>query len=242
MPVKHRPCSQEHPNRSDLLQAGGRKARRFSSGDPGDCGSRRQGGAPPARRRRRWPALRQHPLTATVAVLPAPGGGRRSPRSIASSLRGREPVVTTRATPQPARTYRGLAQVTTPRDGLPARRQSGPRKAALPLARALRALCSPSSQRRAPEPGSVARLDGTPSRRKRRRCQGRVPRRQAADQRHETGVVSRVLHGSRHAQACGTDRNTYQTGFDTSSASEGRGATTARSDLGPEIVRGIRPP
>ena len=48
-------------------------------GDPGGCGSRRQGGAPPVRRRRRWPALRQHPLTATVAVLPAPGGGRRSP-------------------------------------------------------------------------------------------------------------------------------------------------------------------
>jgi hypothetical protein len=149
MPVKHRPCSQERPNRSDLLQAGGRKAGRFSSGDPGDCGSRRQGGAPPARRRRRWPALRQYPLTATVAVLPAPGGGRRSPRSIASSLRGREPVVTTRVMPQPARTCRGLAQVTTPRDGLPARRQSGPRKAVLPLARALRALCSRSSQRRA---------------------------------------------------------------------------------------------
>ncbi len=32
MHVKHRPCSQERPNRSDFLQAGGRKARRFSSG------------------------------------------------------------------------------------------------------------------------------------------------------------------------------------------------------------------
>jgi hypothetical protein len=89
MHVKHRPCSQERPNRPDLLQAGGRQAGRFSSGDPRGCGSRRQGGAPPARRRGRRPALRQYSLTAMVAVLPAPGGQ--------SSIAALDRVVTTRA-------------------------------------------------------------------------------------------------------------------------------------------------
>jgi len=52
-----------------------------------------------------------------AATLPAPSGS--TPAPIASSLPQRQPVVTTRTMPQPTRTDRWLAQVTTPSDGLP---------------------------------------------------------------------------------------------------------------------------
>ena len=52
-----------------------------------------------------------------AATLSAPSGS--TPAPIASSLPRRQPVVTTRTMPQPTRTDRWLAQVTTPSDGLP---------------------------------------------------------------------------------------------------------------------------
>jgi hypothetical protein len=52
-----------------------------------------------------------------AATLPAQSGGSSAP--IASSLPRRQRVVTTRTMPQPTRTDRWLAQVTTPSDGLP---------------------------------------------------------------------------------------------------------------------------
>jgi hypothetical protein len=124
----------------------------------------------------------------------------------------RQPVVTMRAMPQPARTFRWLAQVTPPSDGLPCPSSVGTAQGGpfLPAPRGLGARLRLSGEPRSP--GSRVHLDGSSSYRKRHRRKCRVPRRQAAQQRHETGVVSRVPRGSRHAQACGTDRNTYQTG------------------------------
>jgi len=95
MPVSASPARKSARNRPDLQKAGGREA--------GD-----------------------------ICQLPcptrAPSAGFTAPRfsallqqwsaPVASSLRA-SPVVTMRAMPQPTRTFRWLAHVTTPRDGLP---------------------------------------------------------------------------------------------------------------------------
>lgn len=139
------------------------------------------------------------PASATpAATLPAQSGSTSAP--IASSLPRREPVVTTRTMPQPTRTDRWLAQVTTPSDGLPDpsscwTAQYGPSTSPLPAG---------SVQSRAAKAHLRALGQGLIS-------MDRLPTGSAIDanaacrggkqqsKRHETGVVSRVPRNSRHA-------------------------------------------
>lgn len=147
-----------------------------------------------------------------AATLSAPSGSIPAP--IASSLPRRQPVVTMRSMPQPTRTDRWLAQVMTPSDGLPDPSscwiaQCGPPICPLPAgsvqSRAAKAHLRTLGQgfnSMAPLPtGST--IDAYTA------CRGGKQQ----NKRHETGVVSRVPRISRHAWACGTDKNTYRTGF-----------------------------
>jgi hypothetical protein len=133
-----------------------------------------------------------------AATLPAQSGS--TPAPIASSLPRREPVVTTRTMPQPTRTDRWLAQVTTPSDGLPdpsscRTAQYGPSTCPLPAgsvqSRAAKAHLRTLGQglnSMAPLPtGSTIDADTA--------CRGG----KQYSKRHETGVVSRVPRTSRHA-------------------------------------------
>lgn len=139
------------------------------------------------------------PASAIAAATQSAQSGSSS-APIASSLPRREPVVTTRTMPQPTRTDRWLAQVTTPSDGLsdPSScwtAQYGPSTCPLPAG---------SVQSRAAEAHLRALGQGLIS-------MDRLPTGSAIDanaacrggkqqsKRHETGVVSRVPRNSRHA-------------------------------------------
>lgn len=70
----------------------------------------------------RRPAARRKPVAAPTVSQPAPVSPRHCGNTfapIASSLPRRQPVVTTRTMPQQSKSYRWLAQVITPSDGLP---------------------------------------------------------------------------------------------------------------------------
>ena len=138
------------------------------------------------------------PASAIPAATLSAQSGSSAP--IASSLPRREPVVTTRTMPQPTRTDRWLAQVTTQSDGLPDpssswTAQCGPSTCPLPAG---------SVQSRAAEAHLRALGQGLIS-------MDRLPTGSAIDanaacrggkqqsKRHETGVVSRVPRSSRHA-------------------------------------------
>jgi hypothetical protein len=133
-----------------------------------------------------------------AATLSVQSGSSSAP--IASSLPRRQSVVTTGTMPQPTRTDRWLAQVTTPSDGLsdPSScwtAQYGPSTSPLPAG---------SVRSRAAKAHLRARGQGLIS-------MDRLPTRSAIDanaacrggkqqsKRHETGVVSRVPRNSRHA-------------------------------------------
>ena len=133
-----------------------------------------------------------------AATLSAQSGS--TPAPIASSLPRRRPVVTTRTMPQPTRTDRWLAQVTTPSDGLPDpsscwTAQYGPSTCPLP-AGSVRSRAA-EAHLRALGQGliSMARLPTGSAIDANAACRGGKQQ----SKRHETGVVSRVPRISRHA-------------------------------------------
>lgn len=185
MPVSASPARKSARNRPDLQKAGGRKA-----GDicqlPCATQAISAGFTAP-----RFPALLQQ--------WSAP---------VASSLRA-SPVVTMRAMPQPARTFRWLAQVTTPRDGLPdPSSSSGSRNVIRPHARSPRAQCKAAPRNDNSGRPSEPWVNGSP------RCSGfqqediidaknGCSRGKQQKTLHKSGVVSRVPCRSRHAQRSG---------------------------------------
>jgi len=129
-----------------------------------------------------------------------------------ASLLPAEPVVTTRRSSVPTRSYVALAQVTSPSDGLPDPSSSL-------LSRAIRLVLCPHlagvKKRRNGAPtnlGSRVQIDGATSYRKHHRRQERVQPRQAAKTLHATGVVSPTsLVNLAPPRRVETDRNTEQT-------------------------------
>ena len=103
---------------------------------------------------------------------------------------------------------RSLAQVTTPRDGLPAHESTAAQRGHSVQPHLLPAGSSSNAPPVHPAPGSgrkaMDRLAAASTIAANAACRGG----QNGSKRHETGVVSRVPSGSRCAKAQGTDRNT----------------------------------
>ena len=143
--------------------------------------------------------------------MPRDCGSRSAPT--ASSLQRRQPVVTMRAMPQPSRSYRWLAQVMTPRDGLPDPSstrtvQRGPSSCPLPAG---------SVQSRAEEAPPRALGQWL-------RSMNRIPTGSAIDANAACRGGKQQRNGTKREWcpeslvdpdrlAFGTDRNTNQTGF-----------------------------
>lgn len=110
--------------------------------------------------------LRQRMAVAPAVVTPAPDRLLFVCANRVVTTR-RQPVVTTRTTPQPTRTYWWLARVTTASDGLPDPSSSRAAQRGSPSARFPNGRRLTSRATRAPQsPGSMAHLDGTASSRK----------------------------------------------------------------------------
>ncbi len=135
MHVTHRPRSHERPNRPRLLQAGCRKARRTFV-----VVSRRTVASATA------PLFTQL-VALNVAAVADVLGGARSCANRASSLRA--PAGSDDARKAPAvKTYRWLAQVTPPSDGLPAPSSTWTAQRSLSSACSSQASCKPAPTRR----------------------------------------------------------------------------------------------
>ena len=156
--------------------------------------------------------MRQLPsIVCRSPVLPPQSAWARAPTSLAqrASLLAAEPVVTTRPSPAPTWSYVGLAQVTSPSDGLLAPSSSL-------SSRAMRLVLCPHlagvKKRLHGAPtclGSRVHIDGATSYWKHHRRQERVQPRPAAKTLHTAGVVSPTslvnLATPRRGE---TDRNT----------------------------------
>lgn len=147
-----------------------------------------------------------------AATLSAPSGS--TPAPTASSLRRRQPVVTMRSMPQLTRTDRWLAQVMASSDGFPEPShcwiaQCGPPTCPLPAGPVQSRAAKAHPRTLGQGLNSMALLPTGSTIDADTACRGGKQQ----SKRHETGVVSRVPRISRHAWACGTDTNTYRTGF-----------------------------